>query len=198
MAGAFTTSDLSDINILAYADISPFVHGTLSNLTAVPSANNVVLNWRNTTVGATLMEVERSVNEEQTFEVIDKVALNDTNYTDTAPVEGAVYYRIKASNELMSVTSNIANVDITTGAENSVDESFSIHPNPSHGAFYVTVPTQYVGGEMSVYSTDGREVIKLPINATKMTLDKGTNGPGLYLISVRNGIIARTKRVLVN
>jgi uncharacterized delta-60 repeat protein len=199
MAGSFTTSDPSNINILAYADISPFIRGALTNLTAAQSGSaNVVLNWQNTITGATLMEVERSAGEGQTFEVIDEVALNATSYTDTAPVEGESNYRIKASTELMSVTSNNATVDITTNAETSIEEAFSIHPNPAHGAFYVNVRAQYVGGELSVYSTDGREVIKLPINAPSIAVDHGTNRPGLYLVSVRNGIISRTRRVVID
>src|SRR5204863_329204 len=85
------------------------VHGTLTNLSAqLAESIHVLLNWENTITGSTLMEVERSIDGGDTFEVIYEISLDATSYLDESPAEITAYYRIKASNSSMSLTSNTA------------------------------------------------------------------------------------------
>ena len=81
--------------------------------------------------------------------------------------------------------------------EPTEDGSMSIYPNPSNGEFTVEVEEEFVGGDLTVFSSSG--LLLQSINNVS-ELDNSvrlTNGPGVYLVVLEKGGVTKIIKAVV-
>jgi len=86
---------------------SPFVYvsgktllNTPAGLAVENAAGGIAISWENTSKHETAYEIERSVVDEDNFELIHTTTADDTAFIDTSFEEGIrIYYRVRAINE---------------------------------------------------------------------------------------------------
>ncbi len=184
--------------------VTTVVTGAPVEFTAVKAAwlgeNKVSCSWTTATeTNADFFEVERSVNNENSYKAINKIAASgNANKTNTYAVNDVVtgssvaYYRIKATDKDGKTTySEISKVNIKP-AKNFVK---TLYPNPVVAGSMVNV--QYVAVEngkvtVELYNALGRKLNSLTTDAVtgendiKFNLGKFVT-PGIYYVSISNG-----------
>ncbi len=176
---------------------------TLVSFTATANveANQVVTKWvTSLEIDNDYFTLERSEDGVNFTEVTrvdgagDHTGILEYSYTDTKPVSGTSYYRLKQTDFDGAFTySNIVSVmmDATT--------SFTIYPNPTSNQLNVSVTA---GNETQLFITDmgGREVYRNIIGGSNQQLSlnlKDYMPAGIYLVNVvGNGTIMKQKLIV--
>ncbi len=180
------------------------VSGAPVEFTAVKAAwmgdNKVTCSWSTATeTNVDYFEVERSINNENSFKAINKVSAagngnkaNSYAVSDVLTGSSVAYYRIKATDKDGKITySEVSKVNIKP-TKNYVK---TLYPNPVVAGSMVNV--QYVAVEngkvtVELYNALGRKLNTLTTDAVtgendiKFNLGKFVT-PGIYYVSISNG-----------
>jgi|GEM_PF-1788991 len=97
------------------------------------------------------------------------------NYTDTHPLNGVNYYRLKIED-----INGSFEYSTTLKLENSntIGHPFTIAPNPASSTLYVTTAT--AGKELTIYDVTGRKMLSIILSNEKNEVNITTLSPGIY------------------
>jgi hypothetical protein len=97
----------------------------------------------------------------------------------------------RISRKCLEVTLRSANVPIdTSGVEGDLNNfKVTIYPNPTKGAIVVGIPSYLPNRkiELTVFSSDGKTLKQMIVQADRTFLDLSTYSSGLYLLLVKEG-----------
>ena len=161
------------------------------NLSAsVLNDNEVTLNWDDISADETGFVIQRT-DADGTFITVDTVDANGTVFSDTPPgPDRTVVYRVFAiADELISIPSKPASIELLTGMEAPVlKEAARIYPNPFEGHFTFEYRSpRALGRPICLYDLRGM----LVVNLKDIAVQAGTNhisipaegfSPGIYVL----------------
>lgn len=105
------------------------------------------------------------------------------NFTDSDPLKGISYYRLKLmNNDGTFKYSNVISINI------KLSEGISIFPNPVHNNIVITHPKAFAGATLSVTSADGKQLALYSVdaNAVQTSVAASSLLPGIYLLIFEN------------
>ena len=88
-------------------------------------------------------------------------------------------------------------VSDTTGIVQPRDEDFVLMPNPAQGRVQVVMPSEALGGLLTLCDLSGRELSAFDIVATLMDIDISKLPAGVYFAKISTGHKVITRRLLV-
>ena len=90
--------------------------------------------------------------------------------------------------------SDIATVGSQVGLDELLNNSFTIHPNPSNGIFQVTVSSLESDMTMEIVSATGQVVKKSAISSESTSVDIHNVLPGAYFVKIisKNGVAVKS------
>ena len=100
-----------------------------------------------------------------------------------------------------SIAITVINCDTVTGLGNIITapQTITIYPNPSTGGF--TITNNIAGGESAaIHITNmfGQEIAGFSLAPGKVYTQNTTIAPGLYLVTIQNGISINTEKLVVS
>ncbi len=158
-------------------------------------SNQVLLEWEtHAEVNSGHFEIQRSANAIN-FETIDKIQAAGTstslryyNYTDTYPLRGLSYYRLKEVDLDQKVQfSDIRSVKILQ--DNLGIEDRKIYPNPAVYQFFVSITSDvFYDLQLTINDLSGRKVFEQMLAVregfNKFAIPVNDLGAGQYVVSV--------------
>jgi len=124
--------------------------------------SEVVLNWEDITDDEIGFVIQRT-DIDSTFITVDTIVANVTSYTDslTGQSRTLVYRVIGISDELISIPSKPASVELVTGTKvTNFIEDVSFHPNPFDGSFNLIYEASHDGLlDIRIYTITGSIVL---------------------------------------
>ena len=160
---------------------------TLANIEARAEKNDVILDWETAEEeNVSHFEVERSINNAETFVSIGQVAA--TGFTESG--EGYYYKDVNAPNGEHFYRLRMVDFDdtytyspvVSANVERS-DRALRLYPNPAVAEVNIDAPL-LDGGQLRVLDMNGREIFSGP---QQPMLDISSFRPGVYLVEVQNG-----------
>ena len=164
------------------------------NLAAnVVSVSQIDLTWSDLSSIEQSYVIERSVDDNQNFVVVNTIDANSQSHSQTGLEEGTTYYfRIYAQNQYgrSSFSEEVNATTLVLGLEDEIADNISVFPNPTESELIIKVENEglFISG---VRLTDirGRQVKYLFENDIKMqkdalTLVIDTSAKGLYLLEI--------------
>ena len=172
----------------------------LSNFTAAPQGNNVLLKWViNEEQNVSTYEVEFSTNGINFTGLGNITAANTHNYSllHTSPVTGINYYRLRITNKDGGIVySEIRIVNFSKGS------MITIYPSPAKDNVNITVTAAMIGksATINVVALDGKIVLQQRFNSMNQTeninLGRVPNGNYIIRIVTDNDVINRAIEVI--
>ncbi len=100
-----------------------------------------------------------------------------------------IYYNAVFGAELYFYTSNpLANPDFFN------DATIRLYPNPSNGEFVLQLPDAFFEADVTIFNLKGQVVKEYQANER---IQKNNLSPGMYLIQIRKGNTAVTKKIII-
>lgn len=109
-------------------------------------------------------------------------AINDTYQIVSVVEEKAGKYTVLVSGTCGDVTSNAANLSVTTGVEQLANYGIKVYPNPSSGIFNVSYSQVNDGVQVLIYSLEGKVVYNEKHYTELNKIDISDKANGMYII----------------
>lgn len=197
-AGTITSIPVTNFSPFTLATLNGAVNNfpiTLTSFTATPVGNLVKLDWTTSSETANdyfTVERSRDANVWETVGHVDGAgnasARNDYHTVDQFPYEGLSFYRLQFTDfDGGQLYSEVRSVEFIPSAE------LLIFPNPADGTLYISAADPFYGVE--VRDLTGR-LIEESWNIASM--DTRSWPAGTYLVTVRTGNHAQTRRIFVS
>ncbi|MBS1508401.1 MAG: T9SS type A sorting domain-containing protein [Bacteroidetes bacterium] len=210
----FLTSGAADLRVSAPATTTQFGFDfTLTDNTAtLPvellffkgklNTNDVQLTWATASeTNFNYFIVERSADG-KSFQQLGTVSgsgtsksRHDYSFTDSRPLSGINYYRLKEVDFDQMVTS----LGIVSANFNGAKD-FTVFPNPVSSGSSLTIYANFndePGVKISITDLSGKPVTELLLNSQEVQLPV-TLSPGLYIVTFQSASAKRVERLLVN
>jgi len=199
-------------NDCGIAAFSPIIRFTTSGLPAAPSNLQVVsvssvgatIRWTDNATNETAYKVERSDNNNTTYNIVGNLGASATQYTSTNLVSGNTYYfRVKCQNALgFSNVSNEIEIPFFVGIENELNLNvLSIYPNPANDQLNIYIEDEYTGKtELTLMNEIGMVVWSKYFDKTDLNYQTEINmsdfSNGVYFLRINSDQKSITKKVM--
>ncbi|MEX0967755.1 MAG: T9SS type A sorting domain-containing protein [Bacteroidia bacterium] len=184
--------------------VPPMPPASPTNLQVVVAGSDAAdLTWTDNASNEYGTVIYRTFDTLGFWDVVDTVAANVTNYTETGLEQDTTYYyALEAYNDAgLSLPSNIDSVFIPlgTGIAQSFGPSFRFYPNPANQ--HLTIEGIGSDSRTIVSATDltGRTtILSLQPAGASVTIDLGRLAPGAYLLKIESDSEVRQEKLLIN
>ncbi|MDH5367610.1 MAG: FG-GAP-like repeat-containing protein [Cyclobacteriaceae bacterium] len=138
---------------------SSTINGTPTELSLSMVSNGVKLGWIDNSITEEYFIIERKLSGSDTFEKIDSVSSNITEFVDTNNLEDEIIYRIYSKNELgISDYSEEASIVILATDSEQLN-NFKIYPNPFKESFTIsTKDFNLKDSEIKIFNSEGKSI----------------------------------------
>lgn len=155
----------------------------LTNFTAASNGGATILKWTATSETGTVKYAIQKSNDGRSFSDVatimgKQLPINEYNYSDATAAQGAVFYRIKAT----EVTGNVSLSDVVMVKHQS-NFGFSVYPNPASESFTVTIPGKFLPATIEIINAQGAVVSKTKTNQASLTISQYLQ-KGVYAVRV--------------
>ena len=173
---------------------------TWGNFTAEKQGITSLLKWTTLTeINADRFDIERS-NDGTNFSVIGTVKAtgnsnhpNDYTYTDSKPVEGMDYYRLREVDLDGKFTySEVRNLNFAYG-----DSKIKISPNPAKEKISITVPGNTKELKVSIINAQGRQVKTFTMNGQYVQLQLPALASGVYYVRITGDGVSSNHKLVI-
>ncbi|MGK0364529.1 MAG: hypothetical protein ACI85O_001586 [Saprospiraceae bacterium] len=171
----------------------------LTSFTAKPNKNKVDLSWQTAQeINNDFFQIERKVINSQIWDTIGKKqGAGDSdeeiryNFTDTKPVNGINFYRLKQTDfDGQFEYSEMVSAEI----RNAI--SIDIFPNPTASELTIITPLDFTEGEIRLFDTSGRLVISTSVNERNyLNLSDLSSGIYFFRLLDKNGNVVAEDKV---
>ena len=165
-----------------------------SNLTgSIVSASRIDLSWTDNSSNEDIFVLEKSVDNGQTWNIIDTPDKNETSFTDTQVVPGqpTAYHVFSMNRYGVSQTSNVFEVNgssVVTSIEPFPSQDsrfdFSFDPVSYDLTFKLNNPSGKIRGYQLVSGAGAMKMREEDLEAQQISLNLARNAPGVYLLHV--------------
>lgn len=165
----------------------------------------IFLNWKDDTLREENFEVERSEDDETTFERVGMTNRNSLMFTDSTMQGGKTYkYRVRAVNTLGAsgytnmVTFTMPAVVATTSST-LVEDLISVFPNPAVSQVRVSLP-EFIseeGGFVSIFDQSQKLIYrsKISVNNNEYSFDMQNLRDGMYMVVITTDTQKISKKI---
>ncbi len=173
---------------------------TWGNFTAEKQGITSLLKWNTLTeINADRFDIERS-NDGTNFSVIGTVKasgnsnqVNNYTYTDSKPVEGMDYYRLREVDfDGRFSYSEVKNLNFGSG-----DNAIKISPNPAKEKISITVPGNSKELKISIVNAQGRQVKTFTMNGQYMQLQLPALASGVYYVRITGDGVSSNQKLVI-
>ncbi len=173
---------------------------TWGNFTAEKQGITSLLKWNTLTeINADRFDIERS-NDGTNFSVIGTVKasgnsnqVNNYTYTDSKPVEGMDYYRLREVDfDGHFSYSEVKNLNFGSG-----DNAIKISPNPAKEKISITVPGNTKELRISIVNAQGRQVKTFTMNGQYMQLQLPALASGVYYVRITGDGVSSNQKLVI-
>lgn len=176
---------------ISVVDDRVYVAGTSSSPSIMNAGNRDALILQLDTNGTVLSYQTWGDSSKNNFEdiVADRNAIYvvGTNILDSAGTEKTAFL-LKIGNNLTDIENRRATTPL----------SFSIYPNPSAGKFEIQlISNTSSGGELVITDMEGRLVSQRAFTKKEIYFELNLLKPGLYFVTVDNGKLRTTRKILI-
>ena len=201
--GKTDTTKMNIITLLAPSNLESSLE--------VKTKIKVLLTWKNNSLIAQRIVIEKADNNPAKFTLIDTVKSNVTNYVDSL-VENlhTYYYRLKAyDNSVTSAYSGVTSKTILTDLNysgNNLPKDYALlqnYPNPFNPSTVIKYDLPKVSFvTLKIYDVLGREVRTLvnedkPAGRYEVNFNADNLASGIYLYRIQAGNYVETKKLMV-
>ena len=171
-------------------------------LSASLVGSTVALKWFDDSSKEENFILERSENNNTTYNPISTLPKNSTTFVDANVTAGKTYfYKLKAVNPIgESAYSN--EVEIKTAATQGLinELSIGIYPNPSSDFLKITIPNEIVGesGKLKLLDQNNKTVFEKSFTELKseFSIPLQNLTPGIYNLNISSDSFSDTKKVV--
>ncbi len=195
ISGYNGTTASDHLPVFSRFDFTSVLPVTLISFTAEEKGDEVILKWTSTNeLNSNYYEVERS-SDAVRFSSIDRISskgkdgsVNHYEMTDSAPVEGVNFYRLKQVDKDGKVMYSSV---IAVNRNKSVISKIAIYPNPVNKFITLSVADKGKVFSGKLINAEGRTMLYLKGNVTQLNqyLNQNLNKlkAGLYLLRLADG-----------
>ncbi|GAB3336330.1 hypothetical protein GCM10027429_19530 [Marivirga atlantica] len=148
----------------------------------------IQLIWIDNSDNEEFFYIERKINNQTMFELIDSVAADITTFTTSLPDYSNTYnYRVNAANQGGSSDySNVVNASIDILSNKNLSEAgISLYPNPVENELNIVNSNHIKISKISLIDVSGKQVAELPVNQNTLNLSQFE--AGMYILSIQSG-----------
>ena len=114
-------------------------------------------------------------------------ATKDTYQILSVVEDNAGEYTVLVSGACGDVTSNVANLSVTTGIDELTKFGINIYPNPSDGIFNVLYSNINKSVDVVIYNYEGKVIYNKKHHSENNVIDISNHAKGMYLIRFNIG-----------
>lgn len=173
---------------------------TWGNFTAEKQGITSLLKWNTLTeINADRFDIERS-NDGTNFSVIGTVKasgnsnqVNNYTYTDSKPVEGMDYYRLRE----VDFDGHFSYSEVKNLNFGNVDNAIKISPNPAKEKISITVPGNTKELKISIINAQGRQVKTFTMNGQYVQLQLPALASGVYYVRITGDGVSSNQKLVI-
>jgi glucose/arabinose dehydrogenase len=175
----------------------PTAPETPADLTLINLSGSDKLTWIDQSNNELGFIIERSPESQNSYEVLDTVIYNTTEYTvDLGGNPTEYIYRLKAYND--GGESDYAYTEtIILSAGDEFFNELKIYPNPSNGIFTIEFPGSSIQSDVRVFDLMKREVFSACTNEAGVVVELNRPARGFYLVEIRNSLGSAVKKIII-
>ncbi len=112
--------------------------------------------------------------------------------------EASGVYTVIITNDNGCTSTSEEFVFINTAVAQNVAAAASVWPNPTTGAFTITLPGAQAGEQFNIFDAAGKLVQTGSLEGIRTSVELASNTPGLYLLRLENKGVASVVRIVLN